>query len=188
MELFLRAMVVYLFLLVLLRLAGKRTLSEMTTFDFVLLLIISEATQNALVDDDHSLSNGLAVILTLVALDRIVAVLKRKSARMERLIEGAPLMLVDRGQVLQERLRQSNVTLEDILQAARQTQGIGTLDGIKYAVLESSGGISIIPRDDADDLERRIEVALDRVLQRHAARTALPTGPSGPHSSHESPP
>lgn len=167
MELLLRAAAVYVFLLLILRLAGQRTLSEMSTFDFVLLLIISEATQNALVDDDRSLSGGLAVILTLVALDRMVAWLKRRSPRIEHLIEGVPLTLVDHGRVLEERLHRSRVTHDDILQAARQTQGIARLEQIKYAVLEVSGGISIIPMDSDDELERRVEAAVVRALQKH---------------------
>jgi uncharacterized membrane protein YcaP (DUF421 family) len=175
MDIVARAFFVYLFLLIILRLAGKRTLSEMTTFDFVLLLIMSEATQNALVDDDRSVTTGLAVILTLVALDRLVAVIKRKSPRLEKFIEGTPLMLVDHGRLLEERMKRSNVTIDDILQTARQTQGIGRLEQIKYAVLESSGGISIIPTDDEhEELERRIEAAVEaaveRALRKHAQR------------------
>ncbi|WP_028999776.1 DUF421 domain-containing protein [Azohydromonas australica] len=174
MDVFARTFCVYLFLLVILRLAGKRTLSEMSTFDFVLVLIISEATQNALVDDDRSVTTGLAVILTLVALDRLVAVIKTKFPRMEKFIEGTPLMLVDHGRVLEDRLKRSNVSVDDILQAARQNQGIGQLDQIKYAVLESSGGISVIPMDEHADLERRIEKAVEtavaRALREHAQR------------------
>jgi uncharacterized membrane protein YcaP (DUF421 family) len=169
MDAVLRTVAVYLFLLLVLRLAGKRTLSEMSTFDFVLVLIVSEATQNALLDGDRSLSSGLAVILTLVAVDRIAAWLKWRSARLERLIEGAPQMLVEHGRVLEDRLAASRVTVDDILQAARHTQGIGTLERIRYAVLEASGGISIIPADDGPALERRIEAAVARALERHRA-------------------
>lgn len=174
MDVFARTVCIYLFLLVILRLAGKRTLSEMSTFDFVLLLIISEATQNALVDDDRSLTTGLAVILTLVALDRLVAVVKTKFPRMDKFIDGAPLMLVDHGRVLEDRMKRSNVGVDDILQAARQHQGIGRLEQIKYAVLETSGGISVIPMDEHADLERRIELAVEaavkRALREHAQR------------------
>ena len=174
MDVFTRTFFVYLFLLVILRLAGKRTLSEMSTFDFVLVLIISEATQNALVDDDHSLTTGLAVILSLVALDRLVAALKTKFPRMDKFIEGTPLMLVDHGRPLEERMKRSNVNVDDILQAARQHRGISRLDQIKYAVLEASGGISVIPMDEHAELERRIEAAVaaavERALREHAQR------------------
>jgi uncharacterized membrane protein YcaP (DUF421 family) len=168
MDLVLRASAVYVFLLVVLRLAGRRTLSEMSTFDFVLVLIVSEATQNALLDDDRSLSAGLAVILTLVALDRAAAWLKSRSGRAERLIEGGPLTLVDHGRVLQDRLDASRVTVDDVLQSARHARGIGTLAEIRYAVLEPSGGISVIPMDDRAELERCIEAAVARAL---ASRT-----------------
>ena len=139
----------------------------MSTFDFILVLIISEATQNALVDDDRSLSNGLAVILTLVALDRLAAVLKSRFQRVEQILEGMPLTLVDHGRLLEDRMKKSNVTLDDILQAARRTQGIGRLEQVKYAVLEASGGISIIPVDENAELEKKIELAVNRALARH---------------------
>jgi uncharacterized membrane protein YcaP (DUF421 family) len=174
MDVFARTVCIYLFLLVILRLAGKRTLSEMSTFDFVLVLIISEATQNALVDDDRSLTTGLAAILTLVALDRLVAVMKTRFPRMDKFIDGTPLMLVDHGRVLEDRMKRSNVSVDDVLQSARQHQGVGRLDQIKYAVLESSGGISVIPMDEHADLERRIEkaveAAVERALREHAQR------------------
>ncbi|HET9644330.1 MAG TPA: YetF domain-containing protein [Burkholderiaceae bacterium] len=179
MDIFLRPLVIYLFLLVILRLAGKRTLSEMSTFDFVLVLIISEATQNALVGDDHSLTRGMMVILILVALDRLAGLIKSRSERLERVIEGVPLVLVDHGKVREECLRESNVSVDDILQAARQTQGIARLEQIRYAVLESSGGISVIPMDDEPkDLERRIEAAVARALKSAASSdaTACPAG------------
>ena len=166
MDTVLRAIVVYLFLLVVLRLAGQRTLSEMTTLDFVLVLIVSEATQNALLDGDRSLTTGLVVILVLVSLDRLAAALKSRSKAIERIVEGTPLLLVDHGRVLEDRLARSRVTLDDIMQAARQRQGIGSLERIRYAVLEASGGISVIPlEEDPAELERRIEAAVARALR-----------------------
>lgn len=164
MEFFLRALTVYLFLLLLFRLSGKRTLSELSTFDFILLLIISEATQNALVDEDKSLVTGMAVILTLVLLDLIMSFLKKKFSVFEKIAEGVPLVLVDHGTVLEEHLQKAHVTHSDILQTARLSQGLERMEQIKYAVLETSGGISIIPveRDIEEILERKIQAALSQ--------------------------
>ncbi|WP_019143279.1 DUF421 domain-containing protein [Noviherbaspirillum massiliense] len=169
METILRTAGVYLFLLVLFRLTGKRTLSEISTFDFILLLIMSEATQNALIGEDYSVVTGMAVILTLVMLDLGLSVLKRKSYVVERITEGVPLVLVDHGKVLEYRMKKTHVSHADILQAARTTQGLERMDQIKYAVLEPSGGISVIPMEpDSDEkLEQRIRQALAKVLEEY---------------------
>lgn len=174
METFYRTAAVYLFLLVLFRLLGKRTISELTTFDFILLLIISEATQNALIGDDNSLVTGMAVILILVLLDLALSILKSRSRLVDRIVEGVPVVLVDRGKVLPDCLRRTHVTEDDILQAGRELHGLGRLEQIRYAVLESNGGISIIPMEaerDDEEFERRIERAMARVLERRGGRS-----------------
>jgi uncharacterized membrane protein YcaP (DUF421 family) len=167
MEFFLRTLAIYLFLLVLFRLTGKRTLSELSTFDFILLLIISEATQNALIDDDKSLVAGLAVVLTLVLLDLAMSYLKKRFGVIEKITEGVPVVLVDRGKVIQEHLDKTRVTVSDILQTARLTHGLERMEQIKYAVLETSGGISIIPAGPDLDaiLDHKVDAALNRRLK-----------------------
>ena len=149
MDSVLRGLAVYGFLLIVFRVAGKRALADMTTFDFVLLLIISEATQQALIDDDNSMTNALLVITTLVGANIALSLLKQRSPYLERWLEGAPLILLEDGQLFRDRMRQARVDEQDILQAARLLHGLERLDQIKYAVLERSGGISIIPRDHA---------------------------------------
>jgi uncharacterized membrane protein YcaP (DUF421 family) len=141
-----RAFMVYLVLLVIFRLAGKRSLAQITTFDFILLLIISEAVQPALADADDSMTNSLLLVLTLVGLDIGLSLLKGKSTLLEKLIDDVPLILVEDGQPIQERLRKSRVDESEILSSARMTQGLERMDQIKFAVLERSGGISIIPK------------------------------------------
>lgn len=167
METVLRTVGIYLFLLVLFRISGKRTLSELSTFDFVLLLIISEATQNALIGEDYSVTTGMAVILTLVLLDLGLSILTQRFNALQDVTEGTPLVLVDHGRLLEDRMDRSQVTREEILQVARQSQGLERLEQIKYAVLETSGGISIIPMTPPIEelLDRRIEQALDRRAQ-----------------------
>jgi uncharacterized membrane protein YcaP (DUF421 family) len=165
MEIFLRAAGVYLFLLVLFRLTGKRTLSELSTFDFILLLIISESTQNALIGEDYSVVTGMAVILTLVMLDLGLSILKRRFPSFEKIVEGTPLVLVDCGRVLEDRLSKTHVSRDDILQTARQSHGLERMEQIKYAVLETSGGISIIPAEPEADalLEQKVRKVLARM-------------------------
>ena len=149
MDSILRGVAIYLFLLVLFRLAGKRTLSDVTTFDFVLLLIISEATQQALLGEDFSLTNAFLVILTLIGLDIAISLWQQRWPRLGKWIEGVPLVIVEDGRPLYERMQRSRISEEDVLTAARERQGLARMDQIRYAVLERSGGISIIPKQDS---------------------------------------
>jgi uncharacterized membrane protein YcaP (DUF421 family) len=149
MDSVLRAAAIYLFLLVLFRIAGKRTLSDVTTFDFVLLLIIGEATQQALLGEDFSLTNAFLAILTLIGIDIALSLWQQRWPRLEKWLEGTPLVIVEHGQPLRERMQRVRVSDEDILTAARERQGLARMDQIQYAVLERSGGISIIPKRDS---------------------------------------
>src|SRR5918999_487260 len=145
MDSVLRGAAIYFFLLVLFRLAGKRTLSDVTTFDFVLLLIVGEATQQALLGEDFSLTNAFLGILTLIGLDIAISLWQQRWPRLSKWIEGVPLVIVEDGRPLHERMKRARVSEEDVLTAARERQGLARMDQIRYAVLERSGGISIIP-------------------------------------------
>ncbi len=146
MDSILRAALVYLILLVLFRVTGKRSLSQTTTFDFVLLLIVSEAIQEALLAGDQSMTNALLLVGTLLAIDIGLSLVKQKSKTLEKLIDDVPLVLVEDGKPLRDRMDKARVDEEDILSSARELQGLERMDQIKYAVLERSGGISIVPR------------------------------------------
>lgn len=146
MESVLRGAAVYLFLLIVFRLAGQRTLAQITTFDLVLLLIISEAIQQALIGNDNSMTNAGLIVLTLAGLNVALSVLKQRSKRVERVLEDVPLVLVSEGRILKERMDKVRVDEDDILEAARSLHGLERLDQIRYAVLERSGDISIIPQ------------------------------------------
>ena len=145
MDSVLRAGAVYLFLLLLFRLAGKRTLAEVTTFDFVLLLIISEATQQAMVDGDNSMTNAFLLIATLIGMNILMSELKQRFKPVDRLLDGLPLLIVEHGKPLHDRMAKERVDVDDVLDAARESHGLERLDQIKYAVLERNGRISIIP-------------------------------------------
>ena len=142
-----RAAVVYLALLLLFRIIGKRSLAETGAFDFVLLLIIAEATQQAMIDDDNSMTNAFLIIVTLLTLNVGFSLLKQRSRLVDRLIDDVPVLIVVDGNPLKDRMNQARVDERDILQAARETQGLARLDQIKYAVLEVSGGITVIPQE-----------------------------------------
>ena len=146
MDSVLRAAAIYLVVLVVFRLAGRRTLSELTTFDFVLLLIIREATQQALLGDDFSIVNAMVVIVSLVVFDIALSLLKNQSRWVAKLIDGEPMIIVEDGQILARRVRKARIGEADILEAARHSQGLERIDQIKFAILEKNGKISIIPR------------------------------------------
>jgi uncharacterized membrane protein YcaP (DUF421 family) len=142
----LRSLAIYTFLLVVFRLAGKRTLADITPFDLVLLLIIGEATSQGLLGDEHSVTNAVVVVTTLVVVDVLLSLAKQHVPALARVTEGVPLLLVDDGELLHERMDRARVDEHDLLEAARTSQGIGSLAEIRYAVLERNGVISIIPR------------------------------------------
>lgn len=146
MESILRAGFIYFFLLLVFRFAGRRTLGQITTFDFVLLLIISEAVQQGMLGDDNSVTNAVMIVLTLIMLNIGLSLLKLKYQRLDRLLEGIPLVIVEDGKPLRDLMSRARVDEEDVLTAARETQGLERMEQIKYAVLERSGGISIIPK------------------------------------------
>lgn len=149
MDAVLRSAAIYLFLLLIFRVAGKRTLTQITTFDFVLLLIISEVTQQAMIGDDFSITQAVLAIITLVGLDISLSLWKQRSPRVERLIDSVPVLILENGQPIKERMEQLRIDESDILNAARELQGLERLDQIKYAILERSGNISVIPRPNA---------------------------------------
>lgn len=141
----LRAVIVYVFLLIVFRIMGKRTLNQATTFDLVLLLIISEVTQQGLVGEDFSITTSVLLICTLMGLDIIITYIRQNSKIMGRIIEGAPLVIVDHGKPLVKRMKKTQVDEEDIMQSARINSGLERMEEIKFAVLEKDGTISIIP-------------------------------------------
>jgi uncharacterized membrane protein YcaP (DUF421 family) len=140
-----RAIAIYGFLLVMFRATGKRSLGHITTFDFVLLLIIGNATQNAMLDYDYSVTNSYLVVLTLIVLDTGLMKLKQKFRKLERWIEDTPVLILENGRPLRELMEKANVDEQDIMEAARSTQGLERMDQIKYAILERNGSISVIP-------------------------------------------
>jgi uncharacterized membrane protein YcaP (DUF421 family) len=150
MDLVIRGIAVYLFLLLIFRVSGKRSLRNATTFDFVLLLIVAETTQQALVGDDASVTGAFLLIVVLVGTDVLLSLVKRWSPRVDRLLEGQPLVILRNGVPLRRRMHIERVDEEDILSAARETRGLDKLDQIKRAVLERNGAISIVPRGSAD--------------------------------------
>jgi uncharacterized membrane protein YcaP (DUF421 family) len=144
MDSVIRAIVIYIVFLVYFRISGKRSFSQATIFDFVLLLIIAEVTDGALTGTTP-LTNALLVITTLITVDILFSFIKRKFKNIERAVDSIPLLIVENGKLLKDRIKKERVDKEDILESARKTRGIENLGQIKYAILEKDGHISIIP-------------------------------------------
>ena len=141
----LRGLAIYIGLLIIFRISGKRTLAQITTFDFVLLLIVSEATQQGLLGDDFSVTNAIVVIVTLVGADIAMSFFKEKSQGFAKLADGVPVVVLQDGKPIEHRMRRARLDLSDILASGRESHGIERLDQIKYAVLEQGGSISVVP-------------------------------------------
>ena len=148
MDTIIRGAIIYIFLLLIFRISGKRTLYDATVFDFVLLLIIAETTQQALLGDDFSIINGLLLIITLIFMDICMSLLKQKFKPFGKVIDGTPLILLDNGKLLTDRLKKERVDEDDILESARALHGLERLNQIKYAILEKDGKITIIPQEE----------------------------------------
>src|SRR5215217_7089585 len=150
MEPVLRAIGCYLLLLFIVRLSGKRGLAQVTIFDLVLLLLISQTVGQALIGNDSSLTTAAIITITLVVINRVNDTVAHRWADMSHVLEDAPLVLIENGHVHEERMSQMKIRLDDVRETARLDEGVERLDQIKHAVLERSGAIAIIPADGND--------------------------------------
>ena len=141
-ELILRATIVYLFIFALLRLLGKKHVSQMAPFDLVVLLIISESVQNALIGDDKSVTGGLVASATIVGLTALLGYASWRNKTVAHVLEGRPRLLVRNGRVLKNVLAREQITHAELLEALRR-QGCASLARVRYAILENDGDITI---------------------------------------------
>ena len=139
-----RTAFIYFAILVGLRLAGKREIGQMTVFDLVLLLLIANAVQNAMVGPDTSLVGGVMAAGVLLALNALVARLRLRWSRLRRLIEGSPTLLVLHGEVIPDHLRREGLD-QETLEVAIREHGVADLSEVEMAVLEIDGSISVVP-------------------------------------------
>ena len=142
-----RTTVVYLALLAGLRLTGTRQLGQMSTFDLVLLLIIANAVQNAMVGPDTSLAGGLVAATVLIAWHRVIDWWRLRSRGFAKLLAGEGIMLIHHGNILETHLRRAGITRDEVVQALRE-HGVADVKDVLLAVLEPDGAISVIRNDD----------------------------------------
>lgn len=145
-ELIVRGAVVYGFLLVLLRLTGKRQVGQLAPFDLVLLLVLSNAVQNSMNGGDNSLVGGLLSAVTLVGVNWLMSLATYRSKRLETLIEGRPQVLIHNGMLFPEVMKKAKLTHHE-LNAALRREGCACVDDVHMALLENNGSISVTPRN-----------------------------------------
>jgi uncharacterized membrane protein YcaP (DUF421 family) len=141
-ELIFRVALIYAGVFLLLRIVGKRHVGELAPFDLVVLLILSECVQNALIGDDKSVTGGLIAAATLFGINQVVGRISWRNKRAERLLEGTPRVLVRHGRVLKQVLAEEQITHSELLEALRR-EGCSSLSKVRYAILEPSGDITI---------------------------------------------
>lgn len=141
-EFIVRGVAIYLFLLILLRVTGKRQISQMSPFDLVLLLILSNAVQNSMNAGDNSLVGGIISATTLVGLNYGIGILTYRSKRLERLVEGRAQLVVHDGKIFEDVMREASITREELETMLREA-GFFALKDVRLAVLENNGKISV---------------------------------------------
>ncbi|HZP48286.1 MAG TPA: YetF domain-containing protein [Vicinamibacterales bacterium] len=169
-EKMLRPVVVYLFLIVGLRLAGKRELAQLNPFDLVVLLTLSNTVQNAIIGDDNSVTGGIIGATTLLAVNYVVVRFLFDHEKLDRLVEGDPDVLMKEGRVCEDRLRAELITRNE-LEAAAHKQGFSSLEDIDKAILDPGGSISFFAKKPTPESERHRELLarLDRLSSELAA-------------------
>ncbi len=144
-ELVVRGVVVYGFLLLLLRLSGKRQVGQLAPFDLVLLLVLSNAVQNSMNAGDNSLLGGMISAVTLIALNYGIGYLTYRNKRLEAVVEGRPQLLIHDGKVFEDVMARAQLTHHELNAALRQ-EGCASADEVQAAVLENNGAITVVPR------------------------------------------
>ena len=162
LEKILRPVIVYVFLIIALRLAGKRELAQLNPFDLVVLLMLSNTVQNSIIGDDNSVVGGLIGATTLLTVNYLVARFLNRHETLQRMVEGGTEVLIEKGEMLLDKMEKEAIS-EAELEAAARRQGVAALEDVDRAVLEPSGSISIIERKPEsessfhDELLRRLD-------------------------------
>ncbi len=144
-EKILRSVVIYLFILLAFRFTGKRQVGQLTPFDLVVLLILSNVVQNAVIGNDNSLGGGILGAVVILALNWLVVEVTYRFKPAQRLMEGTPTLLVHNGRCVDKHLERERINIED-LRAAIRRAGLADLHEVRFAVLEENGQISVIPK------------------------------------------
>jgi uncharacterized membrane protein YcaP (DUF421 family) len=145
MDIAIRSAVIFVFIYVLMRIIGRRELSSLEPFDLILLVVLGDSVQQAVTQDDYSVTGAIIVVATIALLQVSVSYLNFKVPRLRSIFDGEPIVVVQDGKVIEGNARRERLTLEDIAEAARLQQ-IASLEDVQWAVLEVSGEMSFIEK------------------------------------------
>jgi len=145
MDIVLRAVFLYAFVVFVMRVIGRRELSSMTPFDLILLIVLGDAIQQGLTQDDYSLTGAVLAVATIATLQVFTSYLSYRSGKARKVLEGQPLVVVEHGEIVQENVKRERMTADEIAEEMRQQQ-ISSLDEVDWAIVESNGSISFIKK------------------------------------------
>ncbi len=152
-EIFFRTAIVYFVILIGIRLSGKREVGQMTPFDLALLLLISNAVQNAMTGPDTSVSGGVIAAATLLLLNAAVTQLVWRNRKVRKIVEGTPTLLIRHGKIIEEHLAKEKVPVHALTQALRE-HGVSSISDVSVAVLEIDGSVSVLKNDEVPSADR----------------------------------
>jgi uncharacterized membrane protein YcaP (DUF421 family) len=145
MDIVLRAVFLYAFVVFVMRVIGRRELSSMTPFDLILLIVLGDAIQQGLTQDDYSVTGAVLAVATIATLQVFTSYLSYRSGKARKVLEGQPLVVVEHGEIVQGNLKRERMTADEIAEEMRQQQ-ISSLDEVDWAIVESNGSISFIKK------------------------------------------
>ena len=146
MDLVIRAVVLYVFIVIVMRVVGRRELSSLTPIDLVLLIVLGDAVQQGLTQDDYSLTGAMIVVTTIAVLQVGTAYLSYRSRRAKKVLQGSPVVLIEDGKLIERNLKRERLRPEDVAEEMR-IEGIGGFDEVRWGILESNGKFSFIKND-----------------------------------------
>jgi uncharacterized membrane protein YcaP (DUF421 family) len=145
MDLVYRALILFFAVYFLLRVVGRRELAQMEPFDFILLIVLGDAIQQGLTQDDYSVTGALIVITSIAAIQVVVGFFAFRFKRVRSFLDGEPIVLVEDGRILEKNLRRVRISADELAEEARQQQ-VASIDDIEWGILETSGKVSVIPK------------------------------------------
>jgi uncharacterized membrane protein YcaP (DUF421 family) len=145
MDIALRAIVLYVFIVFVTRVVGRRELSSLSPFDLILLIILGDAIQQGLTQDDYSLTGAMIAVGTIATLQVVTSYVSFRSTRARKVLEGLPIVVIERGKLVAENLKRERMTEDEVAEEMRQQQ-IGSFDEVEWAIVETNGSISFIKK------------------------------------------
>jgi uncharacterized membrane protein YcaP (DUF421 family) len=146
MDLAIRAVVIYVFIYTLTRIVGRRELSSLGPFDIILLVVIGDAVQQGLTQDDYSMTGAFIVVTVFALMQVLLSYLSFRFRRLRTVLEGEPIVIIQDGKPIERNLRRERLAVDEVMEQARLTAQISSMDEIQFAIVENSGAISFIQK------------------------------------------